>query len=465
MSGTVLPTAIFERSYRESLINSGRASLETHAEAARGSGFPPAKASRPTFLHGFLLPFSLVFATLRHPTLGHAYLKLICVRALAVGVAAALAFHLSDGPERGRGGPRVTITRAPPATPGAAPSSAPVRVHTHEPGIDIDIDETTGEHRVNILGADIPVMASPATPSKAGPADVKHEAKEAARELKRAARAAKGAAHAVKGTAHAVKAGLGADGEDGDVGDATSTSTESPGWLGSAIEGSRVGQYLATKWTWILWFVGVFSMVEGVVVFFSRRYDDWISFHASSIARIRPEELAPKPAEVTFEVRWLVKKLKRRIRGYIVFGAGIPFLALFQLVPVVGKTLFAIGLTVWGWYWLAIFTTAKSAHAWTDEHTAPSPYLIRELRDRPAAIKLLGPLRLYARLWARFTRSMNAPASTFERSPAPFMGLALARMILSLPGIYLLARPLISVAAGRLCAESDPADRFSASSS
>ena len=37
--------------------------------------------------------------------------------------------------------------------------------------------------------------------------------------------------------------------------------------------------------------------------------------------------------------------------------------------------------------------------------------------------------------------------------------------VLQLPGLYLLARPIVPVASGRLCAESDPAQRFWAAAS
>src|SRR4029079_12278364 len=105
---------------------------------------------------------------------------------------------------------------------------------------------------------------------------------------------------------------------------------------------------------------------------------------------------------------------------------------------------------------------AKSAHAWADEATAPSPLPIRELVVRTSRTPLATPVHWYARLWARLTRGVNPAAATFERSPAAFLGLALARVFLSLPGLYLLARPIVPVAAGRLAAESDPEDRFSA---
>lgn len=148
------------------------------------------------------------------------------------------------------------------------------------------------------------------------------------------------------------------------------------------------------------------------------------------------------------------------MRGYVVFAAGLPALLPLRLIPSVGGWLFTIAATLWGWYWLGVFSAAKSAHAWADEEQALSPVPIRTLNERLSSSAVFAPLRWYGRAWARITRSVNPAATTFERSPAAFLGLALARVILSLPGLYLLARPIVPVAAGRLCAEVDPAGRF-----
>jgi len=216
------------------------------------------------------------------------------------------------------------------------------------------------------------------------------------------------------------------------------------------------------SWAWLLTLIALLSAIEGVVVFFSRRWDDWVSFHASRLAKIIPEEAAPPMPKIAFDLRWLYRKVKRRFRGYVVFAAGLPALLPLRLIPAVGPWAFTIAATIWGWYWLGVFSAAKSAHAWADETTAPSPRPIRVLTDRVSRGRLVAPLRLYGRLWAGLTRGVNPAAATFERTPAAFLGLALARAFLSLPGLYLLARPIVPVAAGRLCAEGDPQDRFSA---
>ena len=92
---------------------------------------------------------------------------------------------------------------------------------------------------------------------------------------------------------------------------------------------------------------------------------------------------------------------------------------------------------------------------------ARPPAPIRSLNERVSRHFVFAPLRWYGRLWARITHGVNPAATTFERSPKAFLGLALARVILALPGLYLLARPIVPVAAGRLCAEADAAERFS----
>jgi cobalamin biosynthesis protein CobD/CbiB len=217
---------------------------------------------------------------------------------------------------------------------------------------------------------------------------------------------------------------------------------------------------VARSWGWLLALVTVLSATEGGVVFFSRRWDDWLSFHASRLAAIRPEDEAPKTPKLAFDLKWLYRKLKRRARGYVVFAAGLPALLPLRLVPTVGAWLFTIAATFWGWYWLGVFSAAKSAHAWADEEQALSPAPIRTLNERLSNHALFAPVRWYGRAWARITRSVNPASTTFERSPGAFLGLALARVILSLPGLYLLARPIVPVAAGRLCAEVHPADRF-----
>jgi hypothetical protein len=294
--------------------------------------------------------------------------------------------------------PRATFD-APPAPPPAK------GVHVHAPGVHVDLDKAKHQKKVVVLGQDVPVIDE--------------------------------------------------DGED-------PASEREKAAADEADTRPAIVKALSNSWAWVLWFIGVLSATEGIVIFFSRRWDDWLGFYASPLARVKPEDDEPKTPKLAIDIKWLIKKLKRRVRGYLVFAAGIPLIATAQLLPRIGPLFFSAGMLVWGWYWLGVFTAAKSAHAWVDDAHAPSPLLIRELRDRSEGRWWLSPVRAYARLWAWITKDMNSCALAFERNPTPFLGLALARVILALPGLYLLARPIIPIAAGRLCAESDPTDRFSA---
>lgn len=360
-----------------------RSALDVHRVALRGSALPtPKRAPRGTFLHGFLLPFTLIATTLRDGELRSAYLRVVFGRALVVTVLGALAFRGAE-PSLEQPRPRI-VHRRDNTTSGRS-------IHFHVPGVDIDLDDH-GTDNVEVLGKNIPVVDPDEKPVPQPPA---------------------------------------------------------AGVVGA----------LQSGWHWAAALVALLSMLEALVVFVSRRFDDSLSFRASRLAGILPEEETPKPPGLALDLKWLFRKLKRRVRGYVVLGAGVPLLATLHFVPTVGPWLFRAAATAWGWYWLGVFSAAKSAHAWADADTAPAPAIIRTFAS--GVPRWCTPLRAYAAAWARLTRGVNAAAATFERSPAPFLGLALARAILALPGLYLLARPLVPVAAGRLCAEADPADRFS----
>lgn len=403
--------------------------LAAHRAALRGSELPgprhgPSDGTKGTFTHGFFLPFSLIVATMRDPTLRGPYLRVALLRGLLVVLAGTIAVAKGDitaredkkngrhadlafnGREVG-----VVVHKSKSGEPPAAP------VHVDLPGLHVDLDEKNDQASVKVLGQSVPVsrpqLAPPPTPTPPiEPTATVPEAKPA----------------------------------------------EPPTLL------RRMWNRVRHSWAWLLTLIAFLSAIEGVVVFFSRRWDDWLSFHASRLAAIRPEDESPKTPKIALDLGWLYRKLKRRFRGYVVFAAGIPALLPLRLLPGAGDILFSIALTMWGWYWLGVFSAAKSAHAWADADSARMPAPIRAIHERVSGHVVFAPLRWYGKLWAKVTHSVNPAATTFERSPAAFLGFALARVILSLPGLYLLARPLVPVAAGRLCAEVDPEDRFSVQS-
>jgi hypothetical protein len=389
-----------------------KTALLDHREALRGA-MPPDSSDvvRGTFVHGFLLPFSLIVSTLRCPALRGSYLRLTALRAAVVVVIAGAALANGYEPKEKKPEARIVVRHE----VGHAGDGAPKKdaVHVHVPGVHIDLGGKRGENHVSILGRAVPIEEIDAEDA------------------------------AVNGEDHARSA---------------APAAAPPGVL------ARAAAFVDRGWTWLLALLGLLSGVQFVVVALSRRYDDWLSFHASRLASVLPEDETPKTPKVALDLRWLKKKIYRRLRGYVVFAAGFPLLMLFRLVPSVGTWLFSLAVMLWGWYWLGVFTAAKSAHAWADDGRAPPPLLLRSLEAHMPERRLLGPFRWYTRIWARLTRGVYPPASAFERAPAPFLGLALARVVLSLPGLYLLARPLVPVAAGRLCAEADPWQRFYAPS-
>lgn len=392
------------------VIERERRSLALHrATLGGGAVLPPPKESETTFLHGFFMPFTLIAATLRDDQLRGPYLRVAAVRTvvllLVAGVSVANGAVSKHASKPMRQGVVIRSTKHPEGD--AGPKGAPV--HVHVPGFDLDIDPDHDQKKMSVLGQDVPVaegdedeIAAPAHAGEAPPSPKPHGAVE------------------------------------------------------------KVWTVVRERWAWLLALFAFLSAIEGLIVFFSRRWDDWLSFHVSRLAQVQPEDVAPKTRGLGFDLKWAYRKGRRRIRGYVVFAAGVPALLPLRLLPSVGGILFTIALTLWGWYWLGIFSASKSAHAWADEASAPSPLPIRALASRVSRGALVAPLRWYAQLWARLTRSVNPAAATFERSMPAFLGLALARAILALPGFYFFARPIVPVAAGRLCAESDPADRFTA---
>jgi hypothetical protein len=389
----------------QAIVARERSALAAHQASLRGGALPPPRdAPRGTFVHGLLLPLSLLVATLRNRDLRRPYLRLFAVRGALLAVFAVLTLasgNADKAPEKGVNlyydGNKVRTDD--PDDDGDDDKTTPP-VNVDMPGLHVHLDEKTGAGDVSVLGQKVPVKTvggPPAAPAVPPPALTRWEA---------------------------------------------------------------VRESAKRGWKQVVAFVGLLSVAEGVIVFFSRRWDDWLSFHVSALAGIRPESAEPPARKLAFDLKWIWRKLRRRIRGYVIFGSGMPLLYLLTLVPGVGGWLFGIAATLWAWYWIGVFTASKSAHAWADEGVAPPPLLVRSFNAPFSRGWWWWPLRVYGRLWARVVRGVNSAAAAFDRSPAPFLGLALARAILALPWLYLLARPIVPVAAGRLCAEADPADRF-----
>src|SRR6185503_9721472 len=105
----------------------------------------------------------------------------------------------------------------------------------------------------------------------------------------------------------------------------------------------------------------------------------------------------------------------------------------------------------WGVYWSGVFSGAKTAYAWTEERPGDPWYLRAWDRGTSLLPRLVAWLpRLYGRIWRRGVASIASPSRAYERSPYELTGLAIARLVRAVPGLYLVARPLIGVAAAHI---------------
>ncbi len=413
-----------------------RGALELHRASLRGGALPDARsAAHGTFMHGLLLPLSLLVATLREPTLRGPFLRLAAVRMALLLVVGAMYVtgKDEDDEKRGSSGPvsvHVHPERADASAPPVSFDAPGLRVHIDKgdasaqavnvdaPGLHVHIDPNTGQKQVEIMGQEVPVNDEGKLVEVRDPDDV--------------------------------------DDDPPGPDDVKPPPPPPPTTLLGRIRAS-----LSRGWARTAAIVGGFSTVERAIVFLSRSWDDWLAFSISGLAGIRPETAEPPKRRLSLSMKALWRRAWRWARGFIVFTSGlVPFYALESL-PVVGRAIFGAIATISAWYWGGVFTAAKSAHAWADDGVAGPPMPVARFQAFVARGWWFWPLRLYGRLWARVVRSVNAAASVFDRSPVPFLGLTASRAMLALPGLYLLTRPVIAVAAGRLTAEADPTDRFS----
>jgi hypothetical protein len=204
----------------------------------------------------------------------------------------------------------------------------------------------------------------------------------------------------------------------------------------------RVGPAVAF-WSEVYATLGI---VEWIVIALSREYHDALSKTASELSGVPPEETPPRPS-IRLNVRWLMKKMRRRVRGLLLVGVGAPALWPLWIALSAGSALLTALLGAWGVYWLLVFTVGKTEHAWSAA-SPPDPWYVR-WAERAARHRVL---RFWIWPWyARLLRWMGtplfAPAAHLERAPYEVVGLAIARALTRLPGLYTIFRPIIPVAA------------------
>jgi len=411
---------------------SGISALDSHRETLRGGRLPsPRELRKQSFVHGALLPLSLISTALRTPAIRGPYLKLLAIR---VAVLFVLAYVVSDG------GAKIPKRRAHPSL--ELHASEPVDVSL--PGIRLRIPKTQADGGAPETGLTI------LTDGGIQNADISLRA---------------------HGNLNLPRAPQDGGATDLDIGGGDLTvagiriplneaAEEASRRLPKHEEAGSVSEWLSDSWARLLAIFATLSAIEVVIVFFSRKWDDAISFELSRAAGIVPEDPVPPKPRMGADFGWAYRKVKRKVRGTLVFVAGLPILLPIHLVPVLGDWAFTGVATLWGWYWVGAFAAGKSAHAWIDSEKADAPLPLRKVRALSTRGRLMWPVRVYTRLWDRVTRELYPAVTTFEKNPRTFLGLGLTRVVFSIPILYLFFRPILPVAAGRICAESDPEERF-----
>ncbi|RKH75466.1 hypothetical protein D7X99_38205 [Corallococcus sp. AB032C] len=208
----------------------------------------------------------------------------------------------------------------------------------------------------------------------------------------------------------------------------------------------RNGIFFLGSWEFWALFFGSLSAVQWIVVALSRDYHTVLSREASLATGVPPEdpEISPR---VRLNVPWLRAKFQRRWRAFMLFLVGIPAILLLCIPLCWFPKSFTILSSVWGFWWLLVFTAAKSDRAWMAPVTRP-PWFVRVWSALPALH--VGPLRSYAARLARRSEGVAAPIAVVERQPWVFAGLALTRFVGSIPPFRCFTRPFIPVASAHL---------------
>lgn|GEM_PF-1848569 len=207
---------------------------------------------------------------------------------------------------------------------------------------------------------------------------------------------------------------------------------------------------------WVKLFA-LMQLAQWVIIALSRDYHDVISREASLLTRVAPEDDAMTP-HVRLNVSWMKKKVHRRIRAMILFAVGVPA-AAFLVSP-----LFCLGLSspvmatltsLWGGWWLMVFTAAKSSQAWEPMADQRPPWFLRTwtwLTTRVPGLRW-PVLQRYGAMWGRQSTEVFVPVAAVERHPWAYAGLSLVRFVCSFAPLKFFVRPLIPVASAHILRE------------
>ena len=192
---------------------------------------------------------------------------------------------------------------------------------------------------------------------------------------------------------------------------------------------------------------------QWIVLALSRDYTDQLSRRLSVGCGLPPEEMERNP-NVRIDVRWMKKKLRRRLRATYLYLVGLPAIGLVSLPVGFALSWVSRGDTIaysvlafaWSAYWAVVGVTSKTAYAWNEPPPAFQPWFMRVL----ARVERYAIVRWYVRWVRKATTSVRAPTVIFEQAPLPLFGLAVARALTGAPLLSIFVRPLVPVAVAEI---------------
>lgn len=205
--------------------------------------------------------------------------------------------------------------------------------------------------------------------------------------------------------------------------------------------------------TGIIAFLTALSLTEWLVIALSREFHDEIGAGAARLLAVPPDEEVTAP-RVRLNLGWVWLKLRRRIQGVVVMIISIApalFLALgllLVLLPFFGSAI-NVGINLLSamilFYWVAVVALGKTSWAWrTPPDRDPLPLLV--LSSLSARSPLFAPLRVWELLLRKAMALIVRPARLLELCAWEGAGLAGARLLMTIPVAYVVARPFFPVA-------------------
>jgi hypothetical protein len=186
-------------------------------------------------------------------------------------------------------------------------------------------------------------------------------------------------------------------------------------------------------------------LAEALVLAFASEFQAEVTLDAARLTGAPAEPLLPDGPRLRLNPSLVWTKLKRRFRSALILGAYAPVVVITVFLPGGGYLYQALGLC-WLVHWGAVFAIGSAPLAW-DTKVERQPWLLR-LLGTVGAVPVLGwPCRLYAALWRTWFGALTPVWIATEAAPYEAAGLAVARGVAGLPGLYLFLRPMFPVAA------------------